>query len=164
MSGNLFDSTVSIAHSISSDFKLAAGIAKQVWGMFPTTYPEHGLRASEDKIYALQSCPNRLIYHLIVQPRYRNKPTYTSPRAAFEAMLQHAQKQKVEKISTPRLSTGVDKFFLVESERNPYICFPQLARNSYGLYATGTETTDSLSQQNVEKKNFKNSDETSTRR
>ena len=47
--GNLFDSTDSIAHSISSDFKLAAGIAKQVREAFPTTYPEFGSKASNEK-------------------------------------------------------------------------------------------------------------------
>ena len=39
VSGNLFDSTITIAHSTSSDFKLAAGNAKQVRELFPTTYP-----------------------------------------------------------------------------------------------------------------------------
>ena len=109
VSGNLFDSTDSIAHSISSDFKLAAGIAKQVREAFPTTYPEFGSKASKEKIYAQQISPNRFIYHLIVKPRFWNKPTYSSLRAALEAMLQHAQKHKVQKISIPRLSTGLDK-------------------------------------------------------
>ena len=39
VSGNLFDSTGSIAHIILSDFKFAAGIAKQVREALPTTYP-----------------------------------------------------------------------------------------------------------------------------
>ena len=95
VSGNLFDSTDSIAHSISSDFKLPAGIAKQVRGAFPTTYPEFGSKASKEKICAQQHSPDRFICHLIVKPRFWNKLTYSSPRAALEAMLQHAQKQKV---------------------------------------------------------------------
>ena len=43
--GNLFDSEDSIAQSISSDLKFAAGIAKQIREAFPTTYPELGLKA-----------------------------------------------------------------------------------------------------------------------
>ena len=109
VSGNLIDSTDSIAHSISSDFKPAAGIAKQVGEAFPTTHPEFGSNASKEKIYAQQISPDRFIYHLIVKPRFWNKPTYSSLRAALEAMLQHAQKQEVQKISIPRLSTGLDK-------------------------------------------------------
>ena len=109
VSGNLFDSTDSIALSISSDFKLAAGIVKQVREAFPTTYPEFGSKASKEKIYAQQISPNRFIYHLIVKRRFWNKPTYSPLRATLEAMLQHAQKHKVQRISIPRLSTGLAK-------------------------------------------------------
>ena len=70
LSGNLFDSTDSIAHSILSDFKLAAGIAKQVRQAFPTTYPELGSKASKEKFYAHQIPPDRFICHLIVKPRF----------------------------------------------------------------------------------------------
>ena len=109
VSGNLFDSTDSIAHSISSNFKLVAGIATQVRKAFPTTYPEFGLKESKEKNCAQQISPNRFIYHLIVKPRFHNKPTCSFLRAALEAMLQHSQKHKVQKISIPRLSTGLDK-------------------------------------------------------
>ena len=51
VSGILFDSTGSVVHSISSDLKLAASIAKQVWEAFPTTYPEFRLNASREKLY-----------------------------------------------------------------------------------------------------------------
>ena len=104
MNGNLFDSTDSIAHSISSGFKFAAGIPKQVMEAL-----EFGSKASNEKFFAQQTSPNWFIYHLIVKPRFRNKPTYSSLRAALEAMLQHAQKHKVQKISIPRLSIGLDK-------------------------------------------------------
>ena len=109
VSGNLFDSTDSIAHSISSDFNLAAGIAKQGREAFPTTYPEFGSKPSHEKMYAQQISPNRFLSHLIVKPRFWNQPTYSSLRAALESMLQHAQKHRIEKISIPRLSTGLDK-------------------------------------------------------
>ena len=48
VSGNRCDYTDSIAHTISSDFKLAAGIAKQVREAFPTTDPELGSKASKE--------------------------------------------------------------------------------------------------------------------
>ena len=111
VSGSLFDSTGSIAHSISSDFKLAAAIAKQFQKAFPTTYPEFGSKASQEKISAEQISQNRFIYHLIVKPRFWNKPTYSSLRVALVVMLQHAKKRKIEKISIPRVSTGLDKLY-----------------------------------------------------
>ena len=109
VSGNLFDSTDSIAHSISSHFKLAAGIVKQVREAFPTTYHEFGSKASKEKFMHSNFLRIDFFHHLIVKPRFWNKPTYSSLRAALEAILQHAQKQKVQKISIPRLSTGLDK-------------------------------------------------------
>ena len=109
VSGNLFDSRTSIVHSISEDFKMAAGVAMQVREAFPTTYPEIGLKALKEKIYAQQISLNLLIYHLIDNPRLSNKPTYSSLRVALEAMLHYAQKHKIKKISIPRWSTGLDK-------------------------------------------------------
>ena len=75
VSRNLFDSTDSIAQSIPSDFKLSAGIAKQVREAFPTTYPEFELKASKEKNHSKQISPNRFINHLIVEPRFWNNPT-----------------------------------------------------------------------------------------
>ena len=105
MSGNLFDSADSIAHSISSDYRLAAGITKQIREAFPTTNPEFGSKASGEKIYAQQISPNRFIYEWIVKPRFRNKPTYSSLRAALEATLQQAQKHEVQKIKDEHTTT-----------------------------------------------------------
>ena len=109
MSGNLFCSRDSIAHSISADFKLATGIAKQLCEAFPTTYPEFGSKTSKQKFFAQQNFPNRFTYHLIVKPRLCNNPKYSSLCVPLEAMLKHAQKHKIERIRTPRLSTAIDK-------------------------------------------------------
>ena len=109
VSGNLLDSTDSMTHRISADFMLAAGFAMQVREAFPTTYPKIGSKASKEKNYAQQKPPNRFIYHLTVQPRFWNQPTYSSVRVALETMLKHAQKHKIEKLGLPRLSTGLDK-------------------------------------------------------
>ena len=136
--GSLIDSTDSIAHSISSDFKLAAGIAKQVREAFPTTYPEVVSKASKEKVYAQQIPPNRFIYHLIVKLRFCNRPTYSSLRAALEAMLQHTEKHKIEKISIPRLSTGLHKLNWLKVKGIIADVFHNLPHQSYGLYATAT--------------------------
>ena len=108
-SGDLFDSIVSIAHYISSDFKLAEGIGMQVSEAFPTTYTEFGWKASQEMFYAQQIFPSRFIYHLIAKPIIGNKPTYNSSGAAMEAMLQQAQIHKFERISVLKLSIGRDK-------------------------------------------------------
>ena len=109
MSAALFDSPVSIAHSFSSDFKLTVSIAKQVREVVPTTYLEFGSKASKEKNYAHQISTNRFIYHLIAKPSFWHKRTYSSLRGGLEAILQHAQKHKCEKVSVPKLSAGLDK-------------------------------------------------------
>ena len=109
LSGNLFDSTDSIAHSISAFFKLAAGFAKQVSKDFPTGYPEFVSKASKGKVYPQQISPNRFLCDLIVESRFCSQPTYFSLRVALEAILQSVQKHKNKKISIPQLSTGLDK-------------------------------------------------------
>ena len=75
---NLFDSSNSIAHSISIDFKLAAGIAKQVRHEFPSKYAMFCSKASKGKINAQQGSLNRFIYHLLVRPKIWNEPTHNS--------------------------------------------------------------------------------------
>ena len=103
VSGNLFIFTDSKAHSIPSDFKMTAGIAKQVREALPTTYPEFGSKASLEKVYPQQTSPNEYVYDLIIDARFWNKPMSSSLRVALETMLQDAQKHKIEKMSMPRL-------------------------------------------------------------
>ena len=63
-SGVLFDSTDPIEQSILSDFKLEAGVAKQVREEFPSMYLEFGSKASKRvESYAQQFSPNRFVHH-----------------------------------------------------------------------------------------------------
>ena len=87
VSGIFFDSTESIAQSISAVLKLAAGVAKQIREEFPTTYHEFGSKASKEKFYGQKISPNRFISDSIVKPRFWNKPTYSSLHAALKAIL-----------------------------------------------------------------------------
>ena len=52
---------------------------------------------------------NRIVYRLIVKPKFWNEPTYISFQATWEAMLQHAQKHKIEMVGVPKMSTAIDK-------------------------------------------------------
>ena len=56
--GAPLDSTDLIAHCNSSDFRMAAGIAEQVFKQFTTTYPKFGPKATRDKVYAQQVPPH----------------------------------------------------------------------------------------------------------
>ena len=135
VSGNLFDSTDSLAHNIFADFKLAAGTVMQVRVAFPTTHPEFGSKASKEKIYAQQFSSNRLLYHLIVKPRFWKKPTYVPTCSIGSQVATRAETRNWKNKHTTTVdSTRQAK--LVENKRNHHGCFPQLAQQSYGLYAT----------------------------
>ena len=93
--GDVLQSTDSIAHCISADFKLGAGIARSIERRFPTQYPDKEAIASE--VIWSQWIPEsqRFVYHLITKVRYFHKPTYKALRLSLEAMKNHAESKKV---------------------------------------------------------------------
>ena len=87
--GNLFDSKDSLAHCISSDFKMSAGVARSFKRKYPYNFPE-----STNSPLFVQQIDNRFIYHLVTKKRFFRKPTYGSSRKSLEAMRNHAKKPK----------------------------------------------------------------------
>ena len=107
--GDVLQSTDSIAHCISADFKLGAGIARSIKRRFPTQYPDKKTIASE--VIWPQWIPKSqsFVYHLITKVRYFHKPTYKTLRLSLEAMKNHAESKKVLRISMPQIGCGLDK-------------------------------------------------------
>ena len=92
--GNLFESKDSLAHCISSDFKMSAGIARSFKRKFPYNFPEN----TNSPLF-VQKLDDRFIYHLVTKKRFLQKPTYDSLRQSLEARINHANKNKVTQIS-----------------------------------------------------------------
>ena len=107
--GNLLDFPHSIAHCISADFKLGAGIAKEIREKFPDVYPRMHKYDKEQVMYPQFVEKGKYIYHLIVKPRYFHKPTYQTLRNALKAMREHLKFHGVDKLGIPHLSCGLDK-------------------------------------------------------
>ena len=95
--GNLFESEESLAHCISSDFKMSDGIARSFQRKFPYNFPE-----STNSPLFVQQIKDSFIYHLLSKKRSFQKPTYDSLRQSLEAMTNHANKNKVTQISMPK--------------------------------------------------------------
>ena len=110
--GNLFESKDSLAHCISSDFKMSAGIARSFKRKFPYTFPE-----STNSPLFVQQVDDRFIYHLVTKKRFFQKPTYGTLRQSLEAMTKHANKHKVTEISMPKAGCGVDRLEWYKVER-----------------------------------------------
>ena len=102
--GNLFESKDSLAHCISSDFKMSAGIARSFKRKFPHNFPE-----STNSPLFVQQVDDRFIYHLVTKKRFFQKPTYDSLRQSLEAMTKHANKHKVTEISMPKAGCRLDR-------------------------------------------------------
>ena len=107
--GDVLQSTDSIAHCISADFKLGAGIARSIKRRFPTQYPDK--EAIDSEVIWPQWIPesHRFVYHLITKVRYFHKPTYEALRLSLEAMKNHAESKNVLRISMPQIGCGLEK-------------------------------------------------------
>ena len=99
--GNLFESKDSLAHCISSEFKMSAGFARSFKRKFPYKFP-----GSTNSPLFVQRLDDRFIYHLVTKKRFFfQKPTYDSLRQSLEAMTNHANKHK---ISMPKAGYGLE--------------------------------------------------------
>ena len=107
--GNVLQSTDSIAHCTSADFKLGAGIARSIKRRFPTQYPDK--KAIASKVIWPQWIPEwqRFVYHLITKVRFSHKPTYKALRLFLETMKNHAENNKILRFSMPQIGWGLDK-------------------------------------------------------
>ena len=109
---NLFESKDSLAHCISSDVKMSAGIARSVKRKFPFNFPE-----STNSSLFVQQLDNRFIYHLVTKKRFFQKPTYDSLRQSLQAMTKHGNNYKVTHISMPKAGCGLDRLEWHKVER-----------------------------------------------
>ena len=107
--GDVLQSTDSIAHCISAEFKLGAGIFRSIRRRFPSQYPDEEAIAS--KVIWPQWIPEsqHFVYHLITKARFFHKPTYKAFRASLEATQRHAESNNVQRISLPQKWCSLDK-------------------------------------------------------
>ena len=107
--GNVFDAKDSIAHCVSADFKMSAGIARHFKRKFPTNYPTD-LDHSYSPLWP-QWLPEtrRYLYHLVTKQKYSNKPTYSTLRASLERIRTHAENNSIPRISMLCIGTGLDQ-------------------------------------------------------
>ena len=110
--GNFLESKDSLAHCISSDFKMSAGIARSFKRKFPYIFPE-----STNSPLFVQQLDDRFIYQLVTEKRFFQKPTFNFLRQSLEEMTNHANKHKVTQISMPKAGCGLDRLKWQKVER-----------------------------------------------
>ena len=109
--GDIFEDShpsSSLAHCVSSDFKLGKGIAKEFLRKFDGL---HELKEGDAQIGSVVAVREgrRFIYNLITKYKYNDLPTYENLRHALIAMKNHAVKHGVRKISMPKIGCGLDQ-------------------------------------------------------
>ena len=109
--GDIFEDShpnSSLAHCVSSDFKLGKGIAKEFLRKFAGL---NELREGDAQIGSVVAVRDgrRFIYNLVTKYKFNDLPTYENLRHALIAMKDHANKHGVRKISMPKIGCGLDQ-------------------------------------------------------
>lgn len=97
-----------LAHCISADFALGAGIAKT----FDTVYNMRHKLFKDRPNYVYNGGDAILIdntFNLVTKAKYWHKPTYDSMREALEMMREHLEFMDVTKLAMPRVGCGLDR-------------------------------------------------------
>lgn len=107
-SGNLFDATTSLAHCVSSDLKMGAGIALEFRNKYGRVNELAGQCPTIGDICVLQS-GDIYIYYLVTKKLYWNKPTYQDLKYSLSNLKSHMEKNNIKSVSMPKIGCGLDK-------------------------------------------------------
>ncbi|MCM1578044.1 MAG: macro domain-containing protein [Ruminococcus sp.] len=110
--GNLFEAGEDyyLAHCISADFALGAGIAKE----FDRRFDMRGrLRRDYEGIDRESLVGKALmvgrVFNLVSKERYYMKPSYKSLRSCLTDMKRITEENCIEKIAMPKIGCGLDR-------------------------------------------------------
>ena len=97
-----------LAHCISADFALGAGIAKK----FDEVYNMKFKLFKNYDGYEYE-CGDCLVvdnvFNLVTKPKCYHKPTYESLKEALEAMKEYVLYFNIDKIAMPHIASGLDR-------------------------------------------------------
>ena len=97
-----------LAHCISADFALGAGIAKtfdKVYNMRFKLFREYDMFKYEGGDALLIDN----VFNLVTKKKCYHKPTYDSVREALECMKEQMEMLYVTKLAMPRIASGLDR-------------------------------------------------------
>lgn len=102
-----------LAHCISGDFALGAGIAKQIdetFNMKEMLNLLWGKISPMDGKWSAPCClPCGNVFNLVTKQRYFQKPTLDSLRTALEEMAEYVVEMGVTKLAMPKIGCGLDR-------------------------------------------------------
>lgn len=105
-----------LAHCISADYRLGAGIARQfsinydvrrkLFRKFPHLDDPF---SGNHKSYVGKALLIDNIFNLVTKTRYYEKPTYDTLRHALDDMKKQCVRYRVKRLAMPRIGCGLDK-------------------------------------------------------
>lgn len=102
-----------IAHCISADFALGAGVAKQIDAVFNMREMLNlmwgKISDMEDKWSSPCCFPCMNVFNLVTKERYYHKPTLNSLEVSLNEMKDYAVEMGVKKIAMPQIGCGLDR-------------------------------------------------------
>lgn len=99
-----------LAHCISADFALGAGIAVQFNRRFNMRAKlNEQFSESDRKSLVGKALLIDRVFNLVTKQKCWQKPTYDTLRAALTDMCKQVQEQKIEKLAMPLIGCGLDR-------------------------------------------------------
>ena len=111
--GNLFelDDRYNLAHCISKDCEMGAGIATEFNRRFPKMKSKLKQVVSDNKIhypFTIFDIENK-VFNLITKESYFHKPSYDSITIAIRQMAAICKREEIRYLGMPRIGSGLDR-------------------------------------------------------
>lgn len=103
--GDLFSSKDSLAHCVSANFRMNAGIAVE----FVRRYGRPQKKGAVIGDVEIARDRNRYIFHLVTKEVHYGKPTEKTLVLALDTLAEKMKELKITKLSVPRLGCGLDQ-------------------------------------------------------
>lgn len=108
---NLFnvDDKYYLAHCISADHKMGAGIAVEFNKRFALESQFKEIEKSGNSIQVGDAWLLATVFNLITKSKYYGKPTYQTLQKTLDSMKQACQTLDVKNLAMPKIASGLDR-------------------------------------------------------
>jgi len=107
--GDLFTSTLPLAHCVSEDFAMGAGIALEFRTRFGLVDELKAQKRQVGDVAYIQHDGHGYLFYLVTKSRYWEKPTYSVLQECLEQLHALCTEFGVKAIAMPRIGCGLDR-------------------------------------------------------
>lgn len=123
--GDLLSSDECLAHCVSSDFYMNAGVAKPIKHRFGGVRQLLAQRRRVGEVAYLFR-ENRIIFYLVTKPRFYDRPTLNTLRSCLRVLAQLCFDLEVSNLSISRLGCGLDRLNWNDVKNEIWMAFSSL--------------------------------------